>query len=165
MSRMKIQGKHILIIVLAALSVGLAYDSIANYMNPYIPVSDIANNQAQYQGKSLQIIGVVEPGSLIRSDDGSLSFTLLDEDGSGRGILITYHGVPPQNLEQEGNKVVVLGTLGSDGEIQSTQLLVKCPSKYEAEDQQGYSHIFLAVIAVALLGVGYLIILMFNKKV
>ena len=164
MSKMKIQSKQILIIVLVALSVGLAYDSIANYMNPYIPVSDISNNQAQYEGKSLQVIGVVEPGSLIRSDDGSLSFTLMDEDGSGGKIQVTYQGVPPQNLEQEGNKVVVLGTLGADGEIDSNQLLVKCPSKYEGQDQQGYSHVFLAAIAVALLGVGYLVITMFYKK-
>ena len=161
MSNMKIQGKHIIIIVLIALSAGLAYDSIANYMNPYIPVSDITRNKTQYEGKSLQVIGVVKPGSLIRSDDGSISFTLKDDGGS---ILVTYRGVPPQNLEQEGNQVVVLGTLGTDGEIDSTQLLVKCPSKYEGEDQQGYSHIFLAAIVVALLGVGYLVITMFYKK-
>ena len=133
-------------------------------MNPYIPVSDISKNQSQYVGKSLQVIGIVEPGSLIRSDDGSISFTLMDDGGNGGSILVTYRGVPPQNLEQEGNKVVVLGTLGSDGEIDSSQLLVKCPSKYEGEDQQGYSHIFLAAIAVALLGVGYLVITMFYKK-
>jgi len=158
---MKIQNKHIIIIILLAVSAGLAYDSISNYMNPYIPVSDIAANQAHYEGRSLQIIGVVEPGSLLRSDDGSISFTLIDDGGS---IKVTYRGVPPQNLEQEGNQVVVLGTLGGDGEIESTQLLVKCPSKYEGEDQQGVSHIFLAAIGVALLGVGYLVITMFYKK-
>ncbi len=160
MNAMKIQNKHIIILLLV-MSAGLAYDSISNYMNPYIPVSDIAANQAHYEGKSLQIIGVVEPGSLLRSDDGSISFTLIDEEGS---IKVTYRGVPPQNLEEEGNQVVVLGTIGGDGEIDSTQLLVKCPSKYEGEDQQGYSHIFLAAIGIALLGVGYLVITMFYKK-
>lgn len=157
---MKIQNKHIIIILLLAVSAGLAYDSISNYMNPYIPVADIAANSAQYEGKSLQVIGAVEPGSLILSDDGEISFRLIDEGGS---IKVTYRGIPPQNLEQEGNQVVVLGTLGDDG-IESSQLLVKCPSKYEGEDQEGYSHIFLAAIGVALLGVGYLVITMFYKK-
>ena len=161
MNKMKIQNKHIIIIILLVVSAGLAYDSVSNYVNPYIPVSDIAANQAQYEGKSLQIIGAVEPGSLIRTDDGSISFTLIDDGGS---IKVTYRGVPPQNLEDEGNQVVVLGTLGDEGEIESTQLLVKCPSKYEGEDQQGYSHVFLAAIGVALLGVGYLVITMFYKK-
>ena len=165
MKNMKIQNKHIIIILLLAVSAGLAYDSISNYMNPYIPVSDIATNQAQYEGRSLQVIGTVEPDSLIRSDDGSISFTLIDETGSSEGsIKVTYRGVPPQNLEQEGNQVVVLGSLGDDGEIESTQLLVKCPSKYEGEEQEGYSHVFLATIGVALLGVGYLVITMFYKK-
>ena len=162
---MKIQNKHIIIILLLAVSAGLAYDSISNYVNPYISISDIMANQVQYQGRSIQVIGAVEPDSLIRSDDGSISFTLIDDTGaSDEGILVTYRGVPPQNLEQEGNQVVVLGTLRENGEIESTQLLVKCPSKYEGEDQQGYSHVFLAAIGVALLGVGYLVITMFYKK-
>lgn len=158
---MKIQKKHIIIIVLAVLSAGLAYDSASNYINPYIPVSEIAVNQGKYTGKSLQIIGEVEPGSLLRTNDGSISFTLIDDHGR---IRVTYRGVPPQNLEEEGNQVVVLGTLQDNGEIESSQLLVKCPSKYEGEDQQGTSHVFLAAIVVALLGVVYIFITMFFRK-
>ena len=60
---MKITNKHILIVVLLAVSIGLAYDSMANYMNPYIAVADVATNPSRYTGKSLQVIGVVEPGS------------------------------------------------------------------------------------------------------
>ena len=161
MNMMKIQNKHIIIVILLAVSAGLAYDSISNYMNPYIPVTDIEANQARYVGKSLQIIGAVEPGSLNRTDDGSISFTLIDNGGS---IKVTYRGVPPQNLEQEGNEIVVLGTLDSDGKIESTQLLVKCPSKYEGEDQQGISHVFLTGIGVTIVGVGYLVFTMFYKK-
>lgn len=158
---MKIQKKHIIIIVFLALSAGLAYDSVSNYINPYIPVSDILANQGKYSGKSLQVIGEVEQDSLLRTDDGSISFTLIDDQGS---INVIYRGVPPQNLEQEGNQVVVLGTLQDNGEIESSQLLVKCPSKYEGEEQQGISHVFLAAIAVALLGVGYIVITMFFRK-
>ena len=160
MNNMKIQNKHIIIVLLLAVSAGLAYDSISNYMNPYIPVSDIIADRARYEGKSLQIIGEVEPGSLVTTNDGSISFILVDEEGS---IKVTYRGVPPQNIEQEGNQVVVLGTLGDEG-IESSQLLVKCPSKYEGEDQGGYSHVFLAAIGIALLGAGYLVIAMFYKK-
>lgn len=161
MKKMKIQSKYVIIIVLIAVSAGLAYDSISNYMNPYIPVADIAANHAQYAGKSLQVIGEVKSGSLVRSDDGSISFTLIDDGGS---IEVVYRGVPPQNLEQEGNQIVVLGTLGSNGEIESNQLLVKCPSKYEGEDTQETSYVFMAGVAVALVGVGYLVITMFYKK-
>lgn len=160
---MKITTKQILIAVLLAVSVGLAYDSMTNYMNPYISVAEVASSPLKYVGKSLQVIGVVEPGSLELTNDGSLNFVLIDETGSS--IKVTYRGIPPNNMEDEGNSVVVLGELGANGEIQSEELLVKCPSKYEGEEEDtGISHVFLAAMGIAVLGIGYLVITMFYKK-
>ncbi len=160
---MKITTKQILIAVLLAVSVGLAYDSMTNYMNPYISVTDVKASPSKYIGKSLQVIGTVEPGSLELTNDGSLNFVLIDETGGS--IKVTYRGIPPNNMEDEGNSVVVLGELDSNGELQSEELLVKCPSKYEGEEEDtGISHIFLAAMAIAVLGIGYLVITMFYKK-
>ena len=160
---MKITSKHLLIAVLLAVSVGLAYDSMTNYMNPYIAVADVNADPARYTGKSLQVIGTVEPGSLELTNDGSLNFVLLDE--TGETIKVTYRGIPHNNMEDEGNSVVVLGELDSNGELQSEELLVKCPSKYEGEEEDsGVSHVFLAAMGIAVLGIGYLVITMFYKK-
>ena len=160
---MKITNKQILIAVLLAVSIGLAYDSMANYMNPYIAVADVVANPSRYTGKSLQVIGVVEPGSFEYTNDGSLNFVLMDETGGS--IRITYRGIPPNNMEDEGNSVVVLGELGANGEIESEELLVKCPSKYEGEEEDsGLSHVFLAAMGIAVLGIGYLVITMFYRK-
>ena len=160
---MKITTKQILIAVLLVVSVGLAYDSMTNYMNPYIPVAEVAASPSKYMGKSLQVIGVVEPGSLEYTNDGSLNFVLIDETGGS--IKVTYRGIPPNNMEDEGNSVVVLGELGANGEIQSEELLVKCPSKYEGEEEDtGISNIFIAAMGIAVLGIGYLVITMFYKK-
>ena len=160
---MRITSKQILVVVLLTMSVGLAYDSITNYMNPYISVAQVKASPSKYIGKSLQVLGVVEPGSVELTNDGSLSFVLRDE--TGETIKVTYRGIPPNNMEDEGNSVVVLGELDSNGELQSEELLVKCPSKYEGEEEDtGISHIFLAAMAIALLGIGYLVITMFYKK-
>ena len=160
---MKITTKQILITVLLAVSIGLAYDSMTNYMNPYISVAEVASSPSKYMGKSLQIIGVVEPGSLELTNDGRLNFVLIDETGSS--IKVTYRGIPPNNMEDEGNSVVVLGEMRANGEIQSEELLVKCPSKYEGEEEDtGISHVFLAAMSIAVLGIGYLVITMFYKK-
>ena len=160
---MKITSKHVLIAVLLAVSVGLAYDSMTNYMNPYIAVADVNANPARYTGKSLQVIGTVEPGSLEYTNEGRMNFVLIDETGGS--IKVTYRGIPPNNMEDEGNSVVVLGELDSNGELQSEELLVKCPSKYEGEEEDsGVSHVFLAAMGVAVLGIGYLVITMFYKK-
>lgn len=156
---MKIQNKHIIVIILLALSVGLAYDSVSNYVNPYVSVSDVLANAEQYQGKSMQMIGEIIPESLQRSDEGSIGFLLTDGESE---IEVHYTGAP-QNLEQ-GNEVVIIGSLSDTGVIEASTLLVKCPSKYEGEDQQGTSHVFLAGMAVAALGVGYLVFTMLWKK-
>ncbi len=157
---MKIQNKHIIIVVLLALSAGLAYDSLSNYVNPYISVTDALDYSTQYQGKSLQVMGKMSANSLQRSNDGSLSFELTD--GSSY-ITVTYKGVPPQNLDPE-NDIVVVGSLQDTDVLQASQIMVKCPSKYEGEDSEQTSHVFLTGIGIALLGVGYLAFTMFWKK-
>ncbi|MBU2634715.1 MAG: cytochrome c maturation protein CcmE [Nanoarchaeota archaeon] len=157
---MRIQSKYIVVIILLALSAGLAYDSLSNYVNPYISVADVVSKSSQYRGTSLQVMGEVEANSLQRSDDGSIGFTLTDGSAS---IGVSYRGVPPQNLEQ-GNDIVVVGSLTEAGLIEASQIMVKCPSKYEGEDQQETSHVFLAAIAVAALGVGYLVFTVVWKK-
>jgi cytochrome c-type biogenesis protein CcmE len=157
---LKLQKKHVIVVVLLALSVGLAYDSVSNYVNPYVSVTDVVANAEQYHGKSMQVIGAVIPESLERSDDGSMSFMITDGESE---IEVHYTGAPPQNLEQ-GSEVVVLGSLSETGVLETSSLLVKCPSKYEGDDQQGASHVFLAGMAVAALGVVYLLFTMLWKK-
>ena len=108
----------------------------------------------------MQVMGIIEADSLQRSDDGSIGFTLTDGSAS---IEVTYRGVPPQSLEQGGD-VVVVGSLTEAGAIEASQIMVKCPSKYEGEDQPGVSHVFLAAMAVAALGAGYLVYTMVLRK-
>jgi cytochrome c-type biogenesis protein CcmE len=157
---LKLKRNHVIVVVLLALSVGLAYDSLSNYVNPYVSVTDVQANAEQYQGKSMQILGEVMAGSLERSDDGSMSFLITDGESE---IEVHYRGAPPQNLEQ-GSEVVVVGSLSAEGIIESSSLLVKCPSKYEGDDEQGVSHVFLAGMAVAALGVAYLLYTMLWKR-
>lgn len=157
---MQIRSKHIFVIVLLALSAGLAYDSLSNYLNPYISVADVVSLGSQYKDRSLQVMGEIEADSLQRSDDGSIGFTLTDGSAS---IEVSYRGVPPQSLEQ-GSDIVVVGSLTEEGAIEASQIMVKCPSKYEGEDQQEVSHVFLAAMAIAALGVGYLVYTMVLRK-
>jgi cytochrome c-type biogenesis protein CcmE len=157
---LRLQKKHVIVVVLLALSVGLAYDSVSNYVNPYVSVTDVLVNAEQYQGRSLQVIGEVIPESLERSDEGSMSFLITDGESV---IEVRYTGAPPQNLEQ-GNEVVVVGSLSEAGVLDASSLLVKCPSKYEGDDEQGVSHVFLAGMALAALGVAYLLFTMLWKK-
>ncbi len=47
-------------------------------------------------------------------------------------LPVVYKGVKPDTFEQ-GESVVAEGRLGSDGVFQASNILVKCPSKYESQ--------------------------------
>ena len=123
---MKIKAIYVIVIVLVALSAIFAYDAFTSYINPYLTVSQVAGNE-QYIGKEVQILDTVATGSLNLKEDGSLLFNLTDGQST---IAVTYSGVQPQGLK-EGQKIVVIGKPVSPYHVDATQLLVKCPSKYE----------------------------------
>ena len=158
---MKIQGKHVVAGVLLLFSAGLAFDSVSNYINPYLSVTQVALNFNRYSGKSIQVMGIVEPGSFIRGDGGTIKFTLTDGQES---LPVQFTGATPQNFD-EGKDVVAVGSLTGEASLEAEQLLVKCPSKYEGESPpQQNNHVFLAAIALAVLALAYLAVTMFWKR-
>jgi cytochrome c-type biogenesis protein CcmE len=158
---MKIQGKHMVAGVLLLLSAGLAFDSISNYINPYLSVTQVALNLERYSGKSIQVMGIVELGSFIRGDGGTMQFTLTDGQES---LPVQFTGATPQNFD-EGKDVVAVGSLTGEASLEAAQLLVKCPSKYEGENPpQQNNHIFLTAVALAALAVVYLAVTTFWKR-
>jgi cytochrome c-type biogenesis protein CcmE len=158
---MKIQGKHMVAGVLLLFSAGLAFDSVSNYINPYLSVTQVALNYNRYSGKSIQVMGIVEPGSFIRGDGGTIRFTLTDGQES---LPVQFTGATPQNFD-EGKDVVAVGSLTGEASLEAAQLLVKCPSKYEGENPpQQNNHVFLAAIALAVLAFAYLAVTMLWKR-
>ncbi len=158
---MKIKGKYLVAGTLLIFSAFLAYDSLSNYISPYLSVTMVVRNLDQYQGKSLQIMGVVESGTFDRGNNGTIRFAI--NDGT-EAISVIYTGALPQNFD-EGKDVVVVGSLNGDETVEARQILVKCPSKYEGEDPpQQNNHVFLVGMGVALVAVAYLGVTMFWKR-
>jgi cytochrome c-type biogenesis protein CcmE len=158
---MKISGKYIVAGILIIFSAFLAYDSLSNYINPYLSVTNVVRNIDQYQGKSLQVMGVVQTGTFDRGNDGTIRFAI--NDGT-EAIDVVYTGALPQNFD-EGKDVVIVGSLNGDETVEARQILVKCPSKYEGEETpQQNNHFFLATLGVALVAVAYLGVTMFWKR-
>ncbi|MGD2200287.1 MAG: cytochrome c maturation protein CcmE [Candidatus Bathyarchaeota archaeon] len=150
---MKIQGKHIVVGVLLLTSAGLFFDSLSNYMNPYLSVTQVALNLERYSGKPIQVMGIVEGGSFIRGDGGTIQFTLTDGQES---LPVQFTGSTPQNFD-EGKDIVAVGSLSEEASLDAAKILVKCPSKYEGENPPKQNiHIFLTAVALAVLTVAYL---------
>ncbi|MGE5576062.1 MAG: cytochrome c maturation protein CcmE [Syntrophothermus sp.] len=80
----------------------------------------------------VQVSGVRVPGE-ERYDVEEKAFRFLMQDNSGDRLEVVYDGVKPANFE-EATGIVAIGKY-ADGVFRASQLLVKCPSKYQGSDK------------------------------
>jgi len=153
--------KYGVVAVFLVASAFLAYNGLSTYVNPYISVTQILNRPDRYIGRDIQVIGVPDFDSVAQEDGGIVKFDIIDE---GERLSVVYQGSLPQNFDQS-TQVVVIGSVTEEGHIESDQLLVKCPSKYESSEETPQSNtFFIAAMLVGVLAVGYIGVTMFLKK-
>ena len=94
--------------------------------------------EGDWQGKKIQVTGAVVDNSYVIDADGSLSFDLRDEEAAAGD---TVHVVYDQGVSATfGNGVtaVCTGRMDDAGVLVASELVTKCPSKYEsAQDALG----------------------------
>jgi cytochrome c-type biogenesis protein CcmE len=79
--------------------------------------------------RAVRVAGVVAPGSIVRhAQPLAVHFTMTD---SAQSMPVVYSGVVP-DIFQPGVQVVVEGHLDSAGVFQASNLLTKCPSKFQS---------------------------------
>ncbi|NOZ62004.1 MAG: cytochrome c maturation protein CcmE [Calditrichaeota bacterium] len=92
-------------------------------------VGEFFDRQEELAGKGTRVNGDLVPDS-IKFDAENLILTFQITDGA-KVLNVRYHGVAPDTFS-EAVSVVVAGKY-VDGVFQATQLMTKCPSKYEAK--------------------------------
>ena len=158
---MNFPKKYGVVAVFLVASAFLAYNGLSTYVNPYISVTQILSKPDRYIGRDIQVIGVADLDSVDQEEGGIVKFDIEDE---GQRLSVVFQGSLPQNFDQS-DQVVVIGSLTGDGYIESDQLLVKCPSKYESTEETPQSNtLFIAAMLVAVLALGYLGVTMLWKK-
>ena len=117
--------KMIVAIVLLAVAAGVGASSFKRTMTPYISFREArtASGLVQVNGKLADKDYVLKPAEQF------LQFKLRDEKGDV--MPVEYRGVIPGNFDQAVS-VVAIGKFQGD-HFEAQQLLVKCPSKYQAE--------------------------------
>ena len=123
---MKLKPVYIIVALLIVVSAILAIDAFSSYVNPYSTVSEIAGDDS-YIGREVQILANIANRSIHWDEEGLLLFNITDGEAT---IAVTYSGVPPQSFTDR-QKVVAIGVQTTPYHMNATQLLVKCPSKYE----------------------------------
>ena len=93
------------------------------------PASPTPGDGRQAYGRRLQVRGSVEDSTVVRARDGlEIRFMLV---GDSARVPVVYHGVIPDTFDQ-AEAITVGGRVDSAGVFQADDLLVQCPSKYEA---------------------------------
>lgn len=104
----------------------LIFSSMQGATATYLTVKDV--KAAPPSERLVRVSGTVV-GDTIEWDAHNviLRFELADDTGR---LPVVYKGVRPDML-RDGATATAEGKMGPDGTFQATQILLKCPSKYE----------------------------------
>jgi len=112
----------------------LIYSSLAE-AEYYKHVNEVTLEPARWVDKALKVHGFVEPGSIEEKIEGQATVRTFYLQYDGERIRVRHTGPKPDTFRDLA-EVVAKGTLHSqpDGvELEATELMAKCPSKYEEQ--------------------------------
>lgn len=142
-------GALVIVVALTVLLISATRSNTQYFMT----VQELLDQQSELQGQKLRMSGAVI-GESIQYDPATLDLSfvvaqipgdhrLIEEmggmakvlaeavaDPAAPHMLIHHNGVKPDLLKNEA-QAIVTGLLDENGIFQATELLMKCPSKYE----------------------------------
>ena len=117
--------------IIVALLGFLAVSSFSNSISYYMTISELKDKGELGYGETVNINGSVILESINWEPENQLlEFTLTD---GGETLDVVYEGSLPNNF-REATSVVVSGQYSEDRIFRSNKMLVKCPSKYAADE-------------------------------
>jgi cytochrome c-type biogenesis protein CcmE len=119
--------------VVACAGIAFVVYSVLHNRVRYRMVDELMAQPTEWVGKTLQVHGWVEPGSIHKSivDQQAVQTFVLEKNG--KRIAVENHGPPPDTFTDQA-EVIATGRLEQrDGEylLVAEKLDAKCPSKYE----------------------------------
>ena len=119
-------GVVLIVVIFSSLAIGLVMYAMRGNINLFYPPSEVVAGIAP-QGKAIRVGGMVQDKSVERSIDSlQVKFVITDFQAS---VEVIYDGILP-DLFGEGQGVVVLGVLGSDGRFIANEVLAKHDENY-----------------------------------
>lgn len=98
-------------------------------------ISEVRKLGTEVQGQGLRIEGTVVAGSLKKSNtDLQCSFALADS--LGESIEVRFDKILPDTFK-EGMPAMAEGRYNAGDYFEATNVLTKCPSKYEPVPEEG----------------------------
>jgi cytochrome c-type biogenesis protein CcmE len=121
--------KVIVALALLVVAVVIGVTSFKKSVTPYISFAE-----ARHASGMVQVNGTLASKDyILKKDEQYLQFEL--KDSNAETMKVEYRGVVPGNFDQ-ATSIVAIGRYAGD-HFEAEQLLVKCPSKYQAQAGQG----------------------------
>jgi len=117
--------------ILVAVVVYLLYLSFGSSVSYYVTVSEFFARGTELQDTNIRVAGKIADSPVDwNAKELELRFTITE---GGDTMAVVYQGAKPSAFKA-GSNILVEGECHSDGIFQASQLILKCPSKYEPED-------------------------------
>ena len=127
MKKRYIIGGIILLVVLGYLSY-VVFGSSVTY---YVTVSEFKARGTELYNTEVRVAGEIADSPIEwNAEDIELRFTITE---GGETMKVVYQGVRPSGFKP-GSSILVEGRCHSNGILWASQLIMKCPSKYEPEE-------------------------------
>lgn len=117
-------------IIIAAFSY-IVYSSLSSHFRYSTSPSELAEVRAKYNGKVINLAGVVAPGS-IAYESSDYRFAITDGKAS---VAVHYRGTVPNTFD-DGADVVATGLFDADNNsLAAKRVITKCASKYAPQQE------------------------------
>ena len=129
------RGKMLIALVVLVGAMGyFAFMTFSGATVYYYTVGEMNEVGQTPEGKMVRVSGKLMPDTFHRGDGSILAeFSLTD----GTESMTAHHvGVLPDLFFNDHSEIILEGSYGSDGVFQSENVIVKCPSKYVAEEEE-----------------------------
>jgi len=135
---LKLKKKHQIALGSGVLAVAIGYLLISSLFGTTVYYYTLDELQGKKQvieaQKKIRVGGQLDKESVDYDPTGPvLRFRLQNEDGSIK-LPVVFKDIMPDNL-MKSTEIVVTGVL-KDGTFYAESMLVKCPSRYESEEEE-----------------------------
>lgn len=130
----------ILGLALLGLSGGVAYMLLGGAGDPFtysVTVTDLVTHPSEHRGRELRVEGALTEGSIRFRDDPCEWRFSIEEGDHVVPVVFSQCVVPDTFRDHMGITVVVQGETTDDGTFVASQVIPRCPSRYEMDERAG----------------------------
>jgi cytochrome c-type biogenesis protein CcmE len=124
------QKKYLIGGVILVLVAGyLLYLSFGSSVSYYVTVSEFLEQGTELYDTNVRVAGKIADSPVYwNAEDLELRFDITE---GGHNLSVIYEGAKPSGFKA-GSNILVEGRCQPDGVFRASQLIMKCPSKYES---------------------------------